>query len=109
MKAGHAIDRADATDGRNVPVGTQGAAFMGGALWATSSTSTSGHLKAGSETHEFGPGAEEIQFDSNGCLWSVFEAGTLKWPSAFYPLVARFDPGLINTTLEPQPLCAASG
>jgi hypothetical protein len=84
---------------------SQGAAFEGSKLWQSLSGAKSGKLKVGSDTYGFGPGSEEIEFDADGCLWAIFEAGTLKWPKKFYPVIARFDPGLIRGT-EPNSDCA---
>jgi len=79
----------------------QGAAFHGGALWVSSSTSTSGTLTRTASpvvtAFGFGPGVEEFEFDGNGDLWAVFEAGTAPdYLGAFYPVIARFDPALID-------------
>jgi hypothetical protein len=99
------IELAASTGLRSVPRKTQGASFNGTALWASSSTSTWGELRAGaSGVKAFGPGTEEILF-SGGCLWAVFEAGSKRWPTKSFTVVARFDPGLITGT-GPSASCA---
>lgn len=82
-----------------LPDNPQGADSQpGGGRWVSSSTGTSkpswcAQLKKGSSTYSFGAGSEEIDFASNGSLWSVFEAGakTFGTQGPFFPVIARFD------------------
>ena len=76
----------------------QGAAVNATGLWVSSSTDTSkttacGQLTTGSGPYRFGPGSEGIDFDRDGDLWAVFEAGTQKFDKEgpFYPVVARWN------------------
>jgi uncharacterized delta-60 repeat protein len=84
-----------------LPAKPQGGDFNGADLWITSSTTGCGKLTNLGPDHSFrvaepslrfGPGAEEIQFASDGSLWGAFEAGAMKWADRpFFPLIARFD------------------
>jgi hypothetical protein len=43
---------------------------------------------------QFGPGAEEIEFDAAGDLWGVFESGSKKYQQKgrpHVPMLAKFD------------------
>ena len=104
---GGPIKKSAATDARSIPLDTQGAAFNGGALFAASSNSKTGFLKTDHGTFGFGPGVEEIQF-AGECLWAVFEAGARIYQKKSFPVIARFDPGLIPNPFDPHPECAAS-
>lgn len=84
-----------------LPNGTQGATFHGG-LWTSMSTSKKGNLAGGGGCHEFGPGVEEFDFDSQGQLWAVFEGGAKQFwdsdgdASRFFPVIAQFDPEALD-------------
>ena len=105
IRSGLPIKRKKLTDLRTVPKGTQGAEFKSQALWAASSDSQQGTLKTNHGTFGFGPGVEEIDFEGK-CLWAVFEAGAMIYPDPSFPVIARFDPGLIGPSDEPNPECA---
>jgi hypothetical protein len=89
-----------------VPVEAQGAAFdRDGALWMSFSSSKFGALKkldvtsgAVLASHEMVTGVEDIAFDEQGRLWSVSEAGSLRWSrwAVSYPLVFSMDPRLLR-------------
>jgi len=89
-----------------LPPLAQGAAFDAqGRLWLTTSSSRFGKLhrldpKTGAIEAEFDmpAGIEDIGRSGDGMLWSVSEAGTRRWQgwTTFYPLVFRFDPGLLK-------------
>ena len=96
------VKRSANTDIRNVPTDTQGAAFKGDALFAASSESTWGSLKTDHGIFVFGPGVEEIEFEGE-CLWAVFEAGAKIYKKKSFPVIARFDPGLIPNALIRTP------
>jgi len=82
-----------------LPTKAQGAAFHNQQLWVSSSTSTWGRLSRGLTPYGFGPGSEEIEFDSSGDLWAVFEAGAGTYTDEFFPVVARFDTDRIDEVL----------
>ncbi len=90
------IDQAESV--RDLPPKPNGAIFLQGDLWVASSTAGCGKLTNGQGTVGFGPGAEELEFDSTGRLWAIFEAGSLKYSAAgvgirpFFPLITQFDP-----------------
>jgi sugar lactone lactonase YvrE len=85
-----------------VPVDAQGAAFdRDGSLWMSFSNSKFGRLQkldAASGTvlssHDMVIGIEDIAFDGEGRLWSVSEAGSLRWSrwQVSYPVVFSIDP-----------------
>jgi hypothetical protein len=89
-----------------VPVDAQGAAFdRDGVLWMSFSNSRFGALRkldansgAVLASHDMVIGLEDIAFDQQGRLWSVSEAGSLRWSrwAVSYPLVFSIDPGLLR-------------
>lgn len=89
-----------------LPVETQGAAFdKEGFLWTTSSSSRHGRiskLDAGTgqvlQQFEAVIGIEDLGFDEQGGLWSVSEAGSLRWQKwgKTFPVVFRLDVGKLK-------------
>jgi outer membrane protein assembly factor BamB len=89
-----------------IPAEAQGAAFdKDGALWLASSSSRQGTLyrldpKTGAvlARHEVAIGIEDLEFDDEGGLWSVSEAGARRWStsSTTYPVVFRLDPSKLK-------------
>lgn len=84
-----------------IPPEAQGAAFDGdGGLWLASSSSRQGTLHrldpatgAVLARHEVAIGTEDLEFDGEGRLWSVSEAGSQRWSKwgTTYPLVFQLD------------------
>ncbi len=84
-----------------VPAEAQGAAFdRNGGLWMSFSSSRFGRLqKLDAETgavlasHDMVIGIEDLAFDGDGRLWSVSEAGSLRWSrwQVSYPVVFSVD------------------
>ncbi len=84
-----------------LPSRAQGAAFdKVGNLWITASSSRFGLLsRLDSKTDQIAPsyemviGIEDIAFDDGGRLWSVSEAGSLRWQkwSKTFPVLFRVD------------------
>lgn len=84
-----------------IPAEAQGAAFDGsGGLWLASSSSRQGTLHrldratgAVLARHEVAVGTEDLEFDGEGRLWSVSEAGSRRWSkwSTTYPVVFQLD------------------
>lgn len=84
-----------------IPAEAQGAAFdKAGALWLASSSSRQGTLYrldpatgAVLARHEVVIGTEDLEFDDQGRLWTVSEAGSQRWSkwSATYPVVFQLD------------------
>lgn len=93
---------------RSFPIGAeaQGAAFdLLGNLWMTFSSSKYGRLKrldpeTGKVLAEYDMviGIEDIGFDGDGKLWSVSEAGSLRWSrwSVTFPVLFRIDVKKLN-------------
>lgn len=89
-----------------VPALAQGAAFdRDGALWMTFSNSRAGTLKklnaasgAVLASYDMVIGVEDISFDAQGRLWTVSEAGTLRWSrwSHAYPVLFLIDPARLR-------------
>lgn len=89
-----------------VPALAQGAAFdRDGALWMTFSNSKAGALKkldaasgAVLASYDMVIGIEDISFDAQGRLWTVSEAGTLRWSrwSHSYPVLFSVDPARLR-------------
>jgi len=85
----------------SIPVEAQGAAFdKEGNLWITASSSKFGKLykldaKTGRlvSSYEMVIGIEDLAFDDEGRLWSVSEAGSMRWQkwAKTYPLLFRID------------------
>jgi outer membrane protein assembly factor BamB len=85
----------------SIPVESQGAAFdKEGNLWIAASSSKFGTLykldaKTGRvlSSHEMVIGIEDLAFDDEGRLWSVSEAGSIRWLkwAKTYPLLFRID------------------
>jgi hypothetical protein len=100
-QAGKTIDATAATRFIALPLESQGAAFdRDGALWVTASNSRMGMLhRLSSQTGEIAAsyemviGIEDIGFDASGQLWSVSEAGSLRWRkwSKVFPVISRID------------------
>lgn len=84
-----------------IPAEAQGAAFdKAGGLWLASSSSRQGTLyrldpKTGAVLgrHDVAIGIEDLEFDGEGQLWTVSEAGSQRWSkwSTTYPVVFRLD------------------
>ncbi|MCK9380402.1 MAG: hypothetical protein M0P95_04960 [Sulfuritalea sp.] len=89
-----------------LPPEAQGAAFdKAGNLWITASSSRFGLLsrldsKTGqiASNFEMVIGIEDIAFDDEGRLWSVSEAGSLRWRrwSRTFPVLFRVDPSKLK-------------
>ena len=92
-----------------LPAHAQGAAFdTAGTLWITASNSRMGALYQWDRTtglplkrFPMAAGIEDIAFDAQGRLWSVSEAGSLRWQAwaTRFPLLFAVDP----TRLAPGP------
>ena len=88
-----------------VPKKAQGAAFSSSTtVTVSSSNSTCGNLNnvnvntgAVTKPRGFGPGVEEISFVGDR-LWATFEAGTMRYPNKFFPVVAEFDRARIDSS-----------
>ncbi len=102
------IEKADAIDQIEIPSGPQGADFHSPGLWVSSSTSKCGVLNNGTR-YGFAPGSEGIQFDQDGTLWAVSEAGSSAFSSTspLFPVIASFDASLIDK--GPKKSCLAYG
>jgi sugar lactone lactonase YvrE len=104
--AGAVLTPAEASRSFAVPTLAQGAAFdRDGALWMTFSNSKAGALKrldaasgAVLASYEMVIGVEDISFDPQGRLWTVSEAGSLRWSrwSHAYPLLFSIDPARLR-------------
>lgn len=98
---GETIDETAAIQSIPLPTEAQGAAFdKAGNLWITASSSRFGLLyrldrKTGQTASNFEMviGIEDIAFDDEGRLWSVSEAGSLRWQkwSKTFPVLFRVD------------------
>jgi hypothetical protein len=103
---GAVLTPAEASRSFAVPTLAQGAAFdRDGALWMTFSNSKAGALKrldaasgAVLASYEMVIGVEDISFDPQGRLWTVSEAGSLRWSrwSHAYPLLFSIDPARLR-------------
>lgn len=103
---GKSVDETVATRSIPLPPEAQGAAFdKAGNLWITSSNSRFGQLsRVDIETGQIQSrfkmviGIEDIAFDDEGQLWSVSEAGALRWNtwSKTFPVLFRVDPGKLK-------------
>lgn len=99
---GATLEPSQASRSFAVPVEAQGAAFdRDGGLWMSFSNSKFGRLQkldaatgAVLATHDMVIGIEDIAFDEEGRLWSVSEAGSLRWSrwQVSYPVVFSIDP-----------------
>ena len=84
-----------------IPAEAQGAAFdKDGGLWLASSSSRQGTLYrldratgAVLAKHDVAVGIEDLEFDGEGRMWSVSEAGSRRWIkwSTTYPVVFQLD------------------
>jgi outer membrane protein assembly factor BamB len=96
-----AVDEVIALRMISIPVLSQGAAFdKEGNLWISASSSKFGTLykldvKTGQvvSSHEMVIGIEDLAFDDEGRLWSVSEAGSLRWSqwAKTFPVVFQID------------------
>jgi hypothetical protein len=104
-----AITRADAISVRSIGSRPEGAAFWGDGVHVASSSASCGVLRTPSGARfGFGPGAQEIEFASDGSLWGIFQAGSARYPNApYFPVVSRFDPSAL--TEAPVSRCATLG
>ncbi|MBI4191482.1 MAG: hypothetical protein HY525_13215 [Betaproteobacteria bacterium] len=94
-----------------LPPEAQGAAFdKGGNLWITASSSRFGLLyrldsKTGhvATSYEMVIGIEDIAFDDDGRLWSVSEAGSLRWQrwSKTFPVLFGVDLSKLKENRQP--------
>lgn len=99
---GATLEPSQASRSFAVPAEAQGAAFdRDGGLWMSFSNSKYGRLQkidpASGEvlaSHDMVIGIEDIAFDAEGRLWSVSEAGSLRWSrwKLSYPVVFSLDP-----------------
>ncbi|MDB5759413.1 MAG: hypothetical protein JWM30_2702 [Burkholderia sp.] len=99
---GATLEPSQASRSFAVPVDAQGAAFdRDGGLWMSFSNSKFGRLHkldpvsgALLASHDMVIGIEDIAFDDQGRLWSVSEAGSLRWSrwQVSYPVVFSIDP-----------------
>jgi hypothetical protein len=99
---GATLDPSQASLSFAVPAEAQGAAFdRDGGLWMSFSNSKFGRLQkldaasgAVLASHDMVIGIEDIAFDEEGRLWSVSEAGSLRWSrwQVSYPIVFAMDP-----------------
>lgn len=91
-------------DYKPVAVNANGGLFSGSKLITTGSLSTCGMLRTANGGIGFGPGAEEIEFDSDGYLWGIFEATAKKYytknkkkgKEKVVPMLAKFDPAILE-------------
>jgi hypothetical protein len=100
------LTRADAIEEVMAPLYSQGMAFDGaGGFWVMRSGSVLGELvkidrktSAVVERFQMPVGAEGINFEPGGAMWTLSEAGSRRWSewNAFYPLALRFDPKLLK-------------
>lgn len=103
---GNTVDESAAVRSIPLPQEAQGAAFdKAGNLWITASSNRFGSLyRLDKETgrvaasYEMVIGIEDIAFDDQGRLWSVSEAGSLRWQwwSKTFPVLFRVDPGKLK-------------
>ena len=103
---GKTVDESAAVRSIPLPQEAQGAAFdKAGNLWITASSSRFGSLyrldnKTGrvATSYEMVIGIEDIAFDDDGRLWSVSEAGSLRWQrwSKTFPVLFRVDPSKLK-------------
>lgn len=103
---GKTVDESAAVRSIPLPQEAQGAAFdKAGNLWITASSSRFGSLykldnKTGrvATSYEMVIGIEDIAFDDDGRLWSVSEAGSLRWQrwSKTFPVLFRVDLGKLK-------------
>jgi streptogramin lyase len=103
---GRALNETAATRSIPLPVEAQGAAFdKAGNLWITSSSSRFGRLDALDATtgqvkssFQMVIGIEDLSFDDNGRIWTVSEAGSLRWQkwSSTFPILFRLEPGRLK-------------
>ena len=106
LPSGQSADERIALRTIPLPERAQGAAFdASGALWISSSSRQSGMLfKLDASTgkivsqYESMIGIEDISFDPNGNLWSVSEAGSLRWKSwkNGRPVIFQISPNLLQ-------------
>jgi sugar lactone lactonase YvrE len=103
---GMTVEAAAAVRSIPLPQEAQGAAFdKAGNLWITASSSRFGQLyrldgRTGqvASSYEMVIGIEDIAFDNDDRLWSVSEAGSLRWQrwSKAFPVLFRVDPGKLK-------------
>ena len=103
---GKTVNETAASRSIALPPEAQGAAFdKAGNLWISASGSRFGQLsrldsKTGQTllSFEMVIGMEDIAFDDEGRLWSVSEAGSLRWQkwSKTFPVLFRVDPGKLK-------------
>ena len=103
---GKTVNEGIATRSIPIPAEAQGAAFdKDGNLWVSASSSRFGTLykidsKSGDSvaSHEMVIGIEDLAFDDEGRLWSVSEAGSIRWQkwSRTFPLLFRIDLGKLK-------------
>lgn len=101
-----AIDERAASRSFPIAADAQGAAFDGdGKLWLSFSNSKHGMLQkvdpvsgAVLERHDMVIGIEDIGFDPHGTLWSVSEAGSLRWSQwpTHFPVIFSVDTGKLH-------------
>jgi hypothetical protein len=101
-----AVDETAATRSIPLPTEAQGAAFdKAGDLWIAASSLRFGWLyridsRRGevAAKYEMVPGIEDLAFDDEGRLWSVSEAGVLRWRASAktFPVLFRADLSKLN-------------
>ena len=100
------VTEGDASRAIPLPTDAQGAAFdRAGMLWLSASSSKFGRLyrlESASgrvlSSHDMVIGIEDLAFDERGKLWSVSEAGSLRWQkwSAAFPVLFQVDPSRLK-------------
>lgn len=103
---GEAVGPGQATAAIDTPEKSQGAAIDGkGQLWVTMSGSKFGALArldiptgAIEAQYALPDGVEDISFDAAGFLWTVSEAGSLRWNTwaTYFPVVFQLDAGRLK-------------
>ncbi|HUS97228.1 MAG TPA: hypothetical protein VMX97_10845 [Hyphomicrobiaceae bacterium] len=95
------IDETSAVHSLPLPLRSQGATFdHKGRLWVSQSSGGFGSITILDPTsgdvlkrYETAIGVEDLSFDKNGQLWTVSEAGSIRWSKwhQFFPVIYRLD------------------
>jgi hypothetical protein len=101
-----AVDESAATKSFAIGTDAQGAGFdSAGGLWLSFSNSRQGRLQridaadgAVLASYQMVIGLEDLDFDGAGRLWTVSEAGSLRWSkwSKRFPVIFSIDPGKLK-------------